>query len=44
MPQTVPAAVISSAGGRAKLIGPDGESETPEKIELSPHSGRIIRC
>jgi len=40
----VSTASMSAAGGRAKLIGPDGESETPERIELPPHSGRIIRC
>src|SRR6266851_1983435 len=44
MPQVVPTPAMPSAGGRATLIGPDGESDAPENIELPAHSGRIIRC
>jgi alpha-galactosidase len=41
--QHVLLAALVSPGERARLIGPDGESEAPDEIELPPHSGRIIR-
>jgi len=42
--QDVSAPAMATRVGCAKLIGPDGESDAPEKIELPAHSGRIIRC
>jgi alpha-galactosidase len=44
IPKDVSLAAMLSAVGRAQLIGPDGESDAPAKIELPAHSGRIIRC
>ena len=44
IPQEVSTASMRTAGGLAKLIGPDGESDAREKIELPAHSGRIVRC
>jgi alpha-galactosidase len=43
IPQEVSTGAIPTAGGVAKLIDPNGESEAPEKIELPAHSGRIVR-
>ena len=42
MPQDVSTSEMRTTAGRAKLIGPDGESEAPAKIDLPPHSARII--
>jgi alpha-galactosidase len=44
IPQDVSTPAMSTAGGHAKLIGPDGENVAPEKIELPAHSCRIIHC
>lgn len=43
IPKEVSLAVMLSAVERAQLIGPNGESDAPAKIELPAHSGRIIR-
>ncbi|MBV8359425.1 MAG: hypothetical protein JO189_16030, partial [Deltaproteobacteria bacterium] len=43
-PKDVSPATTLPAGGHAQLIGPDGESDAPAKIELPAHSGRIISC
>jgi alpha-galactosidase len=34
----------SNMGRQPILIGPDGETESPEIIALPGHSGRIVRC
>jgi alpha-galactosidase len=44
IPQRVSTAPMPTPGGRATLVGPDGESEAPETIELPAHSSCIIRC
>ena len=42
-PQTFSIAGLLPAAGGAQLIGPDGATAAAEKIELPPHSARIIR-
>lgn len=44
IPQDVSTPAMLTLGGSAKLIGPHGESEASETIELPAHCGRIIRC